>query len=513
MDSDLRQWKEVMGALLNTCVERGCESLLVHNGNSPLQTFTRTDPQSRVRIIGANNILQRTKSLFTNNSNAISPTTKNGSLGRVTLFDLVHLSKGARNSSQLKHLHISSRMLLHPPCSHWTYSILQTSNLTSLHLYSIQETNWAHIFSWLSVGSQLKQLSIELCYGLPTMPLIDFVVGLRALTHLKLAYPVPIVSDQKLATTWKLSSGSNSGQVLPNLVSLHAFPDWIQLLCPGPSSQSTISSLSRRLHLRRTINGIPSPNPPSPPPSQAPSRPKIGHLHILPRVTMSSRGEFDFSLSLRILRPVLESSAFSFSSPNFRLGLELYDTYTITHMARDIVQYGGVDSQALDLDIEPTPVITFGPWAATATPSVTTPPEPRPARLPRRRAQRPAGYEAYDRITELVVCNWGILQERQCRVVCEFFSMWKSVRRVKFRSIVLDAWKDENVRMLMEEARVSCQNVKEFVLGGKVYIVDDFEGDEGVEVVQAPKIKNSIWENKQKIKSASSSICRLQPTL
>ncbi|TFK74221.1 hypothetical protein BDN72DRAFT_893212 [Pluteus cervinus] len=469
--SVLQEWKEVMGSFLNMFVEKGCESLKVFRGCLPLKI------QSQMDILGTNtlahhprsNILQRAKSLFADKDRSesisrVSPTIENALVMwsaykdreipplYLDSRDLVHLSEGAGASSQLKHLQISSKVLLRPPCSHWTYSILQTPNLTSLHLYYIlpEEAAWAHIFSWifLSVRTQLRELSIELCYGLPMMPLIDFVVGLQGLTHLKLAYPVPIVHGHKPQTTWKLGSPSNIAQVLPNLVSLHAFPDWIQLLCPESASKSTVTSLSRHFRLQRPTSTNPSSSPPLP--SQSPTRPKIQHLHILPCAAMTSHGEFDFNLSLNVLRPVLQSSSFPFASSNFRVALELSDTYTITHMARDIVHLGGAD------------------------------PRSRTAQTSRRRAQRPAGYELYDRITELIVCNqWGILQRRQCEIACEFFSMWKGVRRVEFRPIVPDAWKDEDVKMLMEEARISCRNVREFVLGGKVYVVADSEEERG----------------------------------
>ncbi|TFK74223.1 hypothetical protein BDN72DRAFT_833525 [Pluteus cervinus] len=474
--SIIRQWKEVMGTLLNLLVEKGCENLEVSHGTFPLRPLQDMFILNVDPLPGRQNILQRTKSLFTRKSKPISPTMKDtDAIGTPTVdrqavrffrdsLDLIHLSKSARDSSRLRHLEISSRVLLHPPCSHWTYSILQTSNLTSLSLYMIYEASLTHMLSWLllPIRSQLRELSIELCSRLPSAaPLIDLIVGLRALTHLKLADPVPEVYGHKLPITSKVFPRSKNAPVLPNLVSLHAFSDWIQLLCLGSSPRPTVTSLSLAEVTDHTTSTYPCSQ------SQPPSRPNLQYLYIMPRTFR----EFHFDLSFNVLQPILESSAFPFALSNFRVALDLR-RYSVTHhMSRDAIRWGGADPRDFK---STTPVITSGSSAGA-------PPRLRPTRPPRKRAQRPSGYELYDRITELVVYDSGFFQQHQSKIFCQFFSMWEGVKRVEFRA---SRWKDEDVKVLIKEARVCSRNIREFVLREKVYAVDDFEGDGRVDEEQ-----------------------------
>ncbi|TFK74254.1 hypothetical protein BDN72DRAFT_833584 [Pluteus cervinus] len=518
----LTEWKDMMGTLLNTFVERGCESLTICNGDLPVLAITgrrREDglgmplDKAKVPRRRQRNIFRKTRSLFSPKPKPASPTIAGATLDWVRYpqanvlldeLELAQVSEEALRSSQLRHLQISSRTLLQPPCSHWTYSMLQTPNLTSLHLHSIKETTWPHIFSWMlpPLRSKLLELSIEGCPDLPTTPLIDFVTQLQALTRLKLAHPMPDVSKYKLHSKWGFFSRSGSTghipdngstQILPNLISLHAFPDWIQLLCPASPSSSS-SSLSLVLSSGLRLNRGKGWGRDSKILSPLPSRPKLQHLHIYPRTFSTvSRLEFRYTDSLSVVKPILVSSAFPWSTSShtgadsspkskpLEVGLEIYDSYSISQMQRDIIELGGGSGGV---------TVSHDQQSSSSS----HPPTPN---LP----NRPTGYELYDRITELVINNPGVLRPANHRTLCEFLAMWKGVKKVEVKSVAAPVsrrsivggsisvrrttWREENVERLLKEAKVVCPNVEVFVLGEKEYRVTQSEEDDKADAIKA----------------------------
>ncbi|TFK63078.1 hypothetical protein BDN72DRAFT_848033 [Pluteus cervinus] len=282
---------EVVSGLLNACLEKGCKTLAIQHGYFvPLDGDTLKEP---------NKVLKMIKKLFSAplREGAKSATAPHSTSRGNQDTNMMSLSSAARKSSRLTHLDISSAMLLCPPCSSWTYPLLETPNLTSLTLSRVllEKQVWEVILPWLvpPLRERLLELSITHCSHLPVTPLVNLVTSMKKLTHFKLIGLIPSVENRRL----------RKKHLLPDLVSLHTLPDWIGFLCP---------------------NEVP--------------RPLLESLRIVPNP------RFDFGVSIRDIKPVLTNPALSRLAMNSNSSDEITldisaAGYTTADWERDLQAY------------------------------------------------------------------------------------------------------------------------------------------------------------------------------
>ncbi|TFK62056.1 hypothetical protein BDN72DRAFT_849089 [Pluteus cervinus] len=397
-------WRGLMEGILNVLVERGCKSLVIYHGSLVAQIFVKT--KKRGESEGVAVMVQRTKNLFgvsTTSPTLEGPTWKMARSKASVPMKLANLSEAARRSSQLQRIHISSCMLLHPPLSHWTYSILATPSLTSLTLCGLEFTalEWEAILSWLAIPlkAKLVELTIERCHRFTTSTatsLIEFIVQLGSLTHLRLGPPFPDVSNPDFKRTlqnFKSKSGVESGdnvQVLPNLVSLEAFSDWIELLLSSSSPSQTQRSNLKSLYIRaRTV---------------------FFHTyfnHLCPVA----------------LPPVLSSPVLLPRGSGLQVTLDLYQADTDSGNLE-----GYISQLSRSTDMSP---------------------------------------EVFEGITHLVLPSWDFtLSLPHYEATCRFFAMWKGLEEVIFapstKGGTLKVWEKGDKVTFSAHARKWCPNVKVF---------------------------------------------------
>ncbi|TFK74203.1 hypothetical protein BDN72DRAFT_833511 [Pluteus cervinus] len=420
-------WRDIMSDLLNISVEKGCEELYVESrgycyNSTPYLRLAK--PKPPFKLLGK----------------VLSPKTSAGPELAVTPYRYrgdpklqpIPLSDVARNRTRLKHLQISSILLLRPPYSYWTYSILDAaSSLTSLELSGFSDVSkereiWRVTLPWLflPLQSKLVRLTVENILGLPARQLFDSIIELKNLEELKLiglstleedAYVAGLVRDQQEHR----QSSSHPEEFLPNLTSLYGHSEWINLLCP------------EGMTVRRE---------------------KLRKLYIQPKLTSSTRRSI-----ISCLEDVFSNSTFSSGAKEPQLEIILDIASTKEYCTRDFYKdrewaqlKAGEASTSVDLNW------IVDPFRGVTGLSV--------------RFEEPESF-------------WSM---GACHKLSEFLEYWKGMRCVEFVFVndvaTRDAdnlktgsnwrtgngWKQEDdviVRRLINNAKLTSPSLKRFVVG------------------------------------------------
>ncbi|TFK74215.1 hypothetical protein BDN72DRAFT_893206 [Pluteus cervinus] len=286
--------KQAITDLFNTCLEKGCEYFAIQSS----ALFLRPALLPKTGLSGFLHSALNPHLFRRGPQRAIIPYAP---LFDEKEVDFIPLLDSSRKSSKLRSLMISAPMMLYPPCSYWTYSVLSTPNLTSLTLYQVDflPLYWEAAFSWLihPLKNNLLDFNISYCSEVPVKPFLTFLLNLTALTHLDVILsPVPSRIEDYLPL--KRRHGT---KLLRNLVSLKSYSDWLAILCP------------------RLI-----------------TRPQLRYLEVMPR------GEFDFGKAIPSLRRVLTCPPFlpPNRAPDLRVTLSLlYCTYTPVQFKQNLQVY------------------------------------------------------------------------------------------------------------------------------------------------------------------------------
>ncbi|TFK67082.1 hypothetical protein BDN72DRAFT_843515, partial [Pluteus cervinus] len=213
-------WLTSMNSLLDACRQSGCEEFRVYHGTYPTFYFflyLRTALRSWIHLLA--NMGSKVTSIRQGPGWEYIPIT---STAPITLSPSQIL---VDEKPKLDSFCIAAPFLLYPPHSEWTFQLLRASHLTTLTLLDISritEAFWIPPFTWLAIclKSTLQTLTITRCLSLPPAPLIDFLNKFKSLTHLTLRGPLPLVHS--LSRTL----------ILPCLVSIFTYSDYITLMCP-----------------------------------------------------------------------------------------------------------------------------------------------------------------------------------------------------------------------------------------------------------------------------------------
>ncbi|TFK61053.1 hypothetical protein BDN72DRAFT_849991 [Pluteus cervinus] len=390
------KWRDIMEELLNAFTRTGCESFIVENRGYCWEStpYLTTLPS----------FLYKARCL-------VNPRpTRGPHLALMPYRDRVKfwpwgakrpklrpipLAQDARSDiTQLKSLQISCVALLRPPYSYWTYSILdQSPSLTSLtisnlSIVSMGEKMWKATLPWLflAVQGKLRELVIHNCSALPTKELLEGIVRLKELRHLRLTGTSSPAGDCPESRTfqskiWKWASKEN---FLPNLVSLHAHPEWINLIFPPNKSTALMDR-----------------------------RPRFTTLGVLPKTLSYCRRSIHSSLDSVFSNPTFSHLLHPYGSEE-NLGTPISNPRIIVDLAT--TEYLSWD---FNHDLEAFKIM------ATSTSEIPLP-----------------YFAGYSKVTDLtiriqsVVHHWNLIEQGQglgpgYRRIVEFLGYWKGLRRLE----------------------------------------------------------------------------------
>ncbi|TFK61050.1 hypothetical protein BDN72DRAFT_849989 [Pluteus cervinus] len=217
--------QETTNELLNMCLERGCEGLVVQDSS-----FLPMAPTRRQMTYAR--ILRR----FWPSSSVwlTAPFSR--------ICKPIFLPLTTRKASKLVHLQISSLILLWPPFSTWTYDVLGTPSLMSLKLHKVylEPELWEFVLSWLvqPTRTRLLKLAVGDC-NIPATTLVEFIIKLEALTHLTLS---EYLRNPDEGSVKRLRANAH---FFPHLISLTAPLNWVRYILNlvGPKSKAKFNYL------------------------------------------------------------------------------------------------------------------------------------------------------------------------------------------------------------------------------------------------------------------------------
>ncbi|TFK66175.1 hypothetical protein BDN72DRAFT_860069 [Pluteus cervinus] len=216
IDEALKKWTEAFGGVLNMIVTRSCQSLTIQHGSAMTHCYHfehLRDPTMDfvpARSVG-DSALPPPPPALQSSIPATLPDVMRGTswrFYRATLnrrddnVFLVDLSPEAKASTALTSFTIQSPMLLRPPCSQWTISLLEASPITHLTLSDLYLYSdiWAAMMPLIirSVPG-LQDLTIQNC-NIPYEVLLDALRECTSLKSLNIdrsmkSPPVPSQSD------------------------------------------------------------------------------------------------------------------------------------------------------------------------------------------------------------------------------------------------------------------------------------------------------------------------------
>ncbi|TFK66929.1 hypothetical protein BDN72DRAFT_961382 [Pluteus cervinus] len=243
-------WEDSLSSLLNACIERGCTSFELSEGNYPQNLYlwgsTSFNPIGLLRLVPS----MRKRLVYWHGATRWGvgwDVTMDTPLRNHKLFlpyrpslMLNDVSDGHRQfiQSSLTTLDIGTPLLVHPPFSNWTYHVIVTTpSLTTLAIRNIpfgekRDLFWRALLSWLlealKFHNVLKSLTIENCPYLPTERILLFAQQFKdTLTDLKLlcnVTPLPkpahlreveldLPNLESLSTSWPMAMRLADGYV------------------------------------------------------------------------------------------------------------------------------------------------------------------------------------------------------------------------------------------------------------------------------------------------------------
>lgn len=371
------QWEVMMNELLNLLAEKGCEELILEDGSYPLGQSGASSPGGKEKS-------SRDSSPHQSATTPRAPMRGSTSVNE----NGFSLSEKACQQVRIRHLVISSSMLLHHPCASWTRSLLRVAPIEQVDLdgVSLSHNEWKNVFGWMKheLRHKLSRLSIINCSQLPLGSLMEFITGLEELTTLTLLQDVPHIPARRRK---QFQAKSPLSVPLPKLKYLHTYSDWVSLLCP----------------------------------EGADPRPSLSKIYIRPREIRNFFGEraFHYSRSAEHVSKVLRRLQPSPSSPAQLQGLV---PQPHIHIGLDLSPKA--ESQTL--------ISQYG--------------DARDERMsPDRRAVK---YHAYDLVSELIVSESILL--RPWEPQCQYFALWKNTTCVKFQCDETRSRKSKNTPSLGE---------------------------------------------------------------
>ncbi|TFK64831.1 hypothetical protein BDN72DRAFT_901222 [Pluteus cervinus] len=236
-------WADVLGRLLNLFIEKGCENFTLRN---KIFSWEYIPEKGSPGATISTTLLLKFRTLASvghGGSDAhIIPDSFNSGCGLKPFF----LSTLAHQELKMVHLSITGITLLRRPYLSWTYSVLGSPSLTSLNLSGIflWAEMWEAAFNWFltPLQSKLLKLTIHDCRAIPSGPLFKFLVNLKSLTHLSFSYSFT-PGDYEKTLPSPPASVFRKQTILPNLVWLRTYPEWINLLIPKISLRTQPQTL------------------------------------------------------------------------------------------------------------------------------------------------------------------------------------------------------------------------------------------------------------------------------
>ncbi|KAF8151442.1 hypothetical protein B0H34DRAFT_727606 [Crassisporium funariophilum] len=266
-DAVLQRWSDCMGQLLNSIIEKDCTLLRVQYGSrlkdsynfhplnpsrvpfSQLTQFIRQNFQTggdRTFLKGPGWEFRRATSATKGYSKCI----------------VTKLSPEAARACILHSFAINSPIMLLPPVSHWTFSLLYSSStITSLSFGKIRlkPKVWGIVLPMIAeaVCDQLKEVSFKgTCWGIHTDHILQFLCSMKQLETLEVHH----IFDSGISASNNEVAFGGRGNPLPvprllHLRNLHAPYDFVNHLLPSEPPSSTLPNLRTwTAYLFRSIN-------------------------------------------------------------------------------------------------------------------------------------------------------------------------------------------------------------------------------------------------------------------
>lgn len=247
-DAKLTEWSHTIEALLNAIIERSCQSLTLRLGRFMMHSYHMSHDDDHPSFTGI-----PASEGYGRHPLAVEPTERDNTMTRdhspvirgpgwrfyrpphqgATVV-LTHLSREGQSSSNLKHLSLQSSILLLPPCSSWTMSVLQHSPISRLEFTSVLVAGgiWSAMLPLITERvPNLSELSITDCEAILPVDLLGCLLRL------------PYLTNFSYETRTHHPCGASPVPAFQNLRTLRAPPKWVSHFLKPTSSLPMLSTL------------------------------------------------------------------------------------------------------------------------------------------------------------------------------------------------------------------------------------------------------------------------------